>query len=246
MSRYWRSTPPGRARLPLAVLGAALLAASCTHGVTPHAAARAVHASAQASHTWPGGKPITYSLIDCGGDPSCSSGFTGSVPSALRRPLRLPALAHGQCPTHRARVVDPHAGPAEGPGPIYPVIDSPAGQPGVLTFADPPPPGSLTTGTGFGEHKVLWIVAPRYRGPALIRGAQFGGHHPVKFDTGTGILFPELQLPPQSQDRSVGLPSRGWRGLPSGTDLRAPGCYAWQIDGTNFSYMVVFKAVQTR
>jgi len=28
--------------------------------------------------------------------------------------------------------------------------------------------------------------------------------------------------------------------------LRTPGCYAWQIDGTTFSYTVVFKAVQTR
>ncbi len=246
MSRYRRSSPWGRVRLPLAVLSLALLGVSCTHGVTPHAEARSMHGTGQVSHVWPGGEPISYNDIACGGDTSCSSGYTGSAPAALRRPLHLPALVHGRCPTHRARVIEPHVGPAEGPGPIYPVIADPAGPSGVLTFADPPPPGSLTAGTVFGEQKVLWIGAPRYRGPVLIRGGQLGGHNPVKFDGGTGVLFPELQVPPRSQDDLAGLPRRGWRGWPSGTDLRAPGCYAWQIDGTTFSYTVVFKAVQTR
>jgi hypothetical protein len=80
----------------------------------------------------------------------------------------------------------------------------------------------------------------------LIRGGQIGGDKPVMFSTGTVMLFPELQFPPQSQDSREGLSGRGWRGWPSGTDLRAPGCYAWQIDGTTFSYTVVFKAVRTR
>jgi hypothetical protein len=29
------------------------------------------------------------------------------------------------------------------------------------------------------------------------------------------------------------------------TRLRAPGCYAWQIDGPTFSRVVVFRAVGT-
>ena len=119
------------------------------------------------------------------------------------------------------------------------------------TLAYPPPPGSLLAGSGFGGQKVLWIGAPRYRGPVLIRGGELGGgqrggDRPVMFNVGTGTLFDELQFAPQSQDSQIGLPSRGWRGWPSGTDLRAPGCYAWQIDGTTFSYTVVFRAVQTR
>jgi hypothetical protein len=143
MSRYRRNSPRRRVRLPLAALGAALLAASCTHPVTRTAAGHPGHGAARVSHVWPAGQPITYGVIDCGGDPSCSSGFTGAVPAALHRPLHLPALAHDGCPIHRARVVAPHVGPAEGPGPIYPVPGVPAGRPGVLTFADPPPPGSL-------------------------------------------------------------------------------------------------------
>lgn len=246
MSRYQRSSSRGRVGLPLAVLSAALLAVSCTHTVTPHAAARPVHGGVQVSHVWPRNEPITYNVIACDGDPSCSSGFTGSVPSALRRPLHLPALVHGRCPAHRARVVEPHAGPAEGPGPIYPVIADPAGRSGVLTFAYPPPPGSLLAGSGFGGQDILWTIAPRYRGPVLIRAGQLGGDNPVMFSGGTVTLFPEMQIPPRSQDRLNGLPSRGWRGWAWGTDLRAPGCYAWQIDGTTFSYTVVFKAVQSR
>ena len=228
------------------MLGAALLAASCTHAGTPHAAARSKHGHVQVSHVWPAGQPVTYGVIDCGGDTSCSSGFTGSVPAALRRPLHLPSLAHGRCPARRARVVAPHVGPVLGPGPIYPNIGVPAGRSGILTFTYPPPPGSLLAGSGFGGQKVLWIGAPAYRGPVLIRGGQLGGNNPVMFSTGTVMLFPELQFPPQSQDSQAGLPSRGWRGWPSGTDLRAPGCYAWQIDGTTFSYTVAFKAVRTR
>lgn len=96
------------------------------------------------------------------------------------------------------------------------------------------------------QNKPGHVGAPRYRGPVLIRGGQLGGDNPVKFDGGTGVLFPELQVPPQSQDGLVGLPSRGWRNWASDVALRAPGCYAWQIDGTTFSYTVVFKAVQTR
>jgi hypothetical protein len=34
----------------------------------------------------------------------------------------------------------------------------------------------------------------------------------------------------------------GWRQWPGGTWLRTPGCYAWQIDGTDFSDVIVFEA----
>jgi hypothetical protein len=34
----------------------------------------------------------------------------------------------------------------------------------------------------------------------------------------------------------------GWRTFPSHTRVRATGCYAYQIDGTNFSRVVVFRA----
>jgi hypothetical protein len=170
MSRYRPGSLRGRTRLLLAALSAALLAVSCTHA-TPHPA-RSMHGGRQAVYLWPRGAPITYNDIACGGEPGCSSGFTGSVPLVLRRPLHLPALVHGHCPTQRARLVEPHLGPAEGQGPVYPHIDDNGGPSGVLTFADPPLPGSVLAGTGFGGQKVLWITAPRYRWPVLIRAAK--------------------------------------------------------------------------
>jgi hypothetical protein len=109
-------------------------------------------------------------------------------------------------------------------------------------FAFPAPPGSLLAGTGFGGEKVLWIGAPRYRGPVLIRGGQIGGRYPVKF-IGTSVLFPELQFPPQ---RKGNPGAGGWRQWATGTAVRAAGCYAWRVDGTTFSYTVVFRAALGR
>src|SRR5262249_44779421 len=135
------------------------------------------------SHLWPVGKPITYGVIDCGGDTSCSSGFTGSVPAALRRPLHLPVVAHGRCPTHRPRVVAPHTGPAEGPGPIYPVIAVPAapapprpgGAGGGAALPPPPPAGSPPRGAGLGGARGFGEGGAEIRGPGAARGGPAGG-----------------------------------------------------------------------
>jgi len=35
----------------------------------------------------------------------------------------------------------------------------------------------------------------------------------------------------------------GWANYPSYTRLRAAGCYGYQIDGTAFSRVIVFRAV---
>jgi hypothetical protein len=179
---------------------------------------------------------VTYNAIACGGT-ECNSGIAGTVPLALRRPLHLPPLVRGRCPVQRARVVEPNVSAALGPGPVYAVIADPAGPWNTLTFG--PARGSILAGSGYAGQKVLWLGAPSYHGPVLIRGGQLGGHHPVKFFAGTPVLFPELQFPPQP-DGNPG--AGGWRQWPSGTAVRAPGCYAWQVDGTTFSYSVVFRA----
>jgi hypothetical protein len=54
-----------------------------------------------------------------------------------------------------------------------------------------------------------------------------------------GQPFAELQLPPGQAP--VG--NSGWRNWPSYTKVPAPGCYAYQVDGEGFSYVVVFRAV---
>ncbi|MGE5434131.1 MAG: hypothetical protein ACM3S3_05025 [Candidatus Doudnabacteria bacterium] len=84
---------------------------------------------------------------------------------------------------------------------------------------------------------MLWIARRSYRGPVLIRGRQLDGIHNVRFGSG---LNPSREM----RLRSVGGSSPGsWQNRPSYTRLRAPGCYAWQVDGTTFSRVIVFQAV---
>ena len=68
------------------------------------------------------------------------------------------------------------------------------------------------------------------------------GSGSVGFDlNGATEPMAELQLPPgrSNPDTSKG----GWRNWPSYTRVQTPGCYAYQVDGTNFSYVIVFRAV---
>jgi hypothetical protein len=127
-------------------------------------------------------------------------------------------------------------GPAQGPGPIYPTDVDPRG---VFSIVKPDTPGGVYP-PGWGGNKVLWLGAPNYTGPVLIRGMRLDGDSPVAFQAGGGNpALPELQFPPAPPANTSGS---GWRSWPSATLLKTPGCYAWQIDGTNFSIIDVFKA----
>jgi hypothetical protein len=160
----------------------------------------------------------------------------------LDRPLHLPRLRKGQrCPKTRGRPANAFTpfgtAIAVGKGPAYPLIDSfPAYQPntetGVVHY------GSSKSG-GWHYIKVLWIVAPIYKGPLLIRGRQIDGSGPLKFQ------FPDDRRMRAALRMSSGSGTfKGWRAFPSATRLRGPGCYAYQIDGTTFSRIVVFKAAR--
>jgi hypothetical protein len=151
----------------------------------------------------------------------------------LRRPLHIPHIAPGSpCPVTPARHVSTMFGPAQGPGPVYPVGSFP-----TLTFIYPPQPDQVWYGSKWSGQKVLWIARPSYRGPILIRGRQLDGSHGLRFEGGPD---PAREL---RYAAGVGSGFRGWRAMPSYTRLRAPGCYAWQVDGTTFSKVIVFHAV---
>jgi hypothetical protein len=113
-------------------------------------------------------------------------------------------------------------------------------QPGsILEFEYPPSERSIFAGSEWSGNKVHWFVAPSYRGPALIRGRQADGSHGVRFG----------QLPsPAKELRILPLARRLWprdeRAQASEVRVRAPGCYAWQVDGTSLSRIVVFKALE--
>jgi hypothetical protein len=86
---------------------------------------------------------------------------------------------------------------------------------------------------------VTWSSAPSYTGPVLIRGRQLGGTGAVGFGEGR-VPYDELQLLAQGMSTPRGL--GGGREWLSFTRVRSPGCYAYQVDGTSFSTVVVFRA----
>lgn len=157
----------------------------------------------------------------------------GQIPRALRRPLRLPGLRRGaKCPTSSGRRLDngQFGGIALGRGPVEPLIAM-AGdlEHGVIAFH---------RGNGWWDAKTLWFSRPRYRGPVFIRGRRLDGPGRIVFGEQPSLIDP--QLPPGPAINGT----NGWREWPGGTFIRSLGCYAWQIDGSDFSRVVVFKAVR--
>jgi hypothetical protein len=86
---------------------------------------------------------------------------------------------------------------------------------------------------GWAGTKALWTV-PRYSGPVLIRGRQLDGPNTLGFDLGPGwtqSVHPEIRLIGPDQTLH-----------PAATFVRSPGCYAYQVDTTRSSYLIVFEA----
>jgi hypothetical protein len=152
----------------------------------------------------------------------------------LRRQLHLPAIAaSAPCPaTDQNGTLGDHgnrdapAAPAFGPGPAFPTLQSEGGRAELHYTAW----GGFE---GWGGSKVLWTV-PRYSGPYIVRGRQLNGSNRLKFDWGpswTNQLHDTLRLTGALSVLN-----------PAATFLQAPGCYAYQVDGRGFSYLIVFEA----
>jgi hypothetical protein len=160
-----------------------------------------------------------------------------AVERALRRPLRLPRLPPGgRCPVSRTHLIASFIAPGLGPGPVYPVFGG-----STLRFASPSPSASSPfAGSAWGGNKMVWVAAARYRGPFLVRGRQLDGPRLVRFGAGRlPAASIELSTPGAT---SIGEPD-GWRAWPSYTRLEAAGCYPYQVDGTDFSTVIVFRGV---
>jgi hypothetical protein len=156
--------------------------------------------------------------------------------TSLERPFHTPTISPGSpCPTS-AR--DPkgdltrigYAGPAWGTGPAYPGFFRPLdGKPGFY-YDDPIPPESVFYGSKWSGQKVLWVFDRQaYAGPILIRGRQLDGLEVLRFDLANAPVQ-KIFVRADQTDR------------PSMTRVRAPGCYAYQIDGASFSDVLVFEA----
>jgi hypothetical protein len=157
----------------------------------------------------------------------------GSGGDPLARPLQLPtASPGGRCPIEPGRTVDPAYGPAVGRGPVYAAA---LGADSTLLFSPP----ERFESKSWGGNKVLWLVAPAYRGPVLIRGRRLDRSGLVRFDEGD---VPPARIRLGGDPVSQGSDPR-WRERPSYTRIEGLGCYAYQVDGRDFSYPIVFRAV---
>lgn len=167
--------------------------------------------------------------------PSASATPSAGPAALAARPLRLPTLTPGQpCPTRAGAQVSPAFGLALGAGPVYPVG---LGADAVLMYAH----GGAFAGSPWGGQKVLWVSVPTYRGPVLIRGRRLDGPGELRFGDGTEPAS-DLAFPAGERGTASSSDAPDWRNWPSYTRVRAPGCYAYQVDGLDFTEVIPFVA----
>ena len=77
-----------------------------------------------------------------------------------------------------------------------------------------------------------------YEGPILIRGRRVDGASAVGFGEGH-VPYDELQLLAPGQGAAT--PRGTGREWFTFTRVQGPGCYAYQVDGTSLSEVVVFR-----
>ncbi|MGZ4209604.1 MAG: hypothetical protein ACXVQX_03325 [Actinomycetota bacterium] len=176
-------------------------------------------------------------------NPSYSS--TADPAAALRRPMKLPTVGSGKgCPISSGRATEIQGSSflALGPGPAYPAFTLDRDRSGTYRY-------NIEPVNGWVDISILWLVEPRARGPILVRGAQVDGPAPLGVFVGQGALLLDVPTSVDDRARAILIPTNltgavtdsGWRFYPGVTSIQQPGCYAFQFDGTDFSYVVVFR-----
>ena len=236
-----------------------LLGACTSGGSKPHSQATGVATSASRaastsmsqapsvapSTAAPGTAPAVGSSAPMGYRDACASeggvcvsnDVVGSVPATLMRALRFPVLRAGQsCPATPGSEVDTpdFGGIALGTGPVRPIIADEPVNDAQRGIADLINPTSVPPWLGV---KTLWFSVPTYQGPFIIRATRLDG--PGVIAMGEGPTVDTLVVPPGPTLNG----GQGWRTAPGGTWVMKPGCYAWQVDGLTFSYVIVVRAV---
>ncbi len=170
---------------------------------------------------------------------AASSAATSDPFADLRRPFQLPALEPGaQCPVSERSTISTAFAPGLGAGPVYPVgFDEESG----LAFEYPP--SGQYAGSDWGGTKTLWVARPGYDGRILIRGRRLDRPGEARFSLGNTRVLPELAFA-AGQTNASSPGASDWRQFPSATRLREGGCYGFQIDGEDFTRVVVFRAIR--
>lgn len=152
--------------------------------------------------------------------------------SDLARPLRLPRLRPGQaCPASGGTPVSAtgpvgFGGIAQGVGPVRPIVGNGRGVARLTRIAGHPHWLAAVT---------LWISAPRYQGPYLVRVRRLNGTGPV------GLLNTPHRTSFLAQATPTINEADGYREWVGATWMKRPGCAGWQVDGLNFSHVIVVR-----
>ena len=159
--------------------------------------------------------------------------------SLLARPLHFPSLQPGEsCPaTHGATISNSlFGGVALGSGPVRVLIANRGDL--IQGRADL---GLVTDTPGWFALQTLWFAMPGYDGPFVVRAKRLGTNGPIEvqpgqtsFEPGSGPLVVPAGPTMNTKD--------GFRTIPGSTWVTSAGCYAWQIDGQNFSEVIVVDA----
>jgi hypothetical protein len=180
--------------------------------------------------------PATFQQACAEQETACTDAH-GPIPAALKRPLHFPLLRPGErCPATPGTPIGNgyFAGVALGSGEVRPLIASVGDLRHGVADLDP------AETPGWREFKTLWFSVPRYQGPFVIRAERLDKPGPVRLG-GSGELpasATPIVVPPGPTLNSY----NGWRTVPSGMWAKAPGCYAWQVDGLTFTEIIVVKA----
>ncbi len=184
--------------------------------------------------------PQKYALSRAEPSPTMSTPLPSALLVLQRRSLHLPTVtSHAPCPTTPEQRVNSQVGIVQGVGPAYATIGAETiVSPAIFYYADAQYFENGIDNQGWGGQKVLWFVNPHYQGFVLVRGHQLDGPHPIYFDMPSQPLTQQLVI-----DTTLLADASPWPNFGSYTRLQAPGCYAYQVDGANFSYLIVFQAV---
>ena len=123
-------------------------------------------------------------------------------------------------------------GPAVGSGPIYALMGEMQG--GVLKYSQSYSQSHYKDGWAYS--KVLWMAKPGVIGGVLVRGQQIDG----AIEAAGWIGFGMGDVPDITLHWDVASQT-GWASLPSEIRIRAPGCYAVQVDSQGKSEVIVFQ-----
>ncbi|MCL5946830.1 MAG: hypothetical protein M1298_02265 [Chloroflexi bacterium] len=240
---------------PAALLAAALALSSCSSFAPGAVTAGHIRLEGQRTQTIPTGSTavrersaavttmVVFTTATTVVSTKEAEAIVTPTPAAAipNRPLQVPRLAAGQsCPvTAPGRRIDPRVGLAHGSYPVYLVYgDTAAGSSTTLLYGLPTV-RTVDWPTTWGAHKFLLAVSNRYSGPLLLRGHQLNGPNALHFSLSAGNA-PSLYIPGRLV--GPGYTSGYWVNTYE-LRFRAPGCYGLQIDGTDFSEVIVFKTV---